>query len=72
VLRADGRLWVEYRLHPAFGGVPVRAPLQPISARAARLVGPLADTGPVAELVSEEGARPAVRFSGWTFERIGD
>lgn len=72
VLRADGRLWAVYRLHPAFGGVPVRAPLQPISARAARLAGPLADTGPVAELISLPGAAPQVRFSGWTFERIGD
>lgn len=72
VLRAGGRLWVEYRLHPAFGGAPLRVPLQPLGPDSARLVGPLADTGPVLQRVSEPGVPPRVRFSGWTFERIGD
>lgn len=72
VLRADGRLWAEYRLHPAFGNALVRAPLHPIAPRAVRILGPLADSGPVARVVSEEGAAPQVHFSGWIFDRIGD
>lgn len=72
-LRVDGgRLWVEYRLHPAFGSAIARLPLQPVSERAARLGGLLAGTGPVIERIEAPGAPPQVRFSGWTFERTGD
>lgn len=70
---AEGRLWVEYRLHEAFGGARVRALLAPIDERTMRVIGPLADTGPVATLVaSEPTAARRFRFSGWVFERVGE
>ncbi len=69
---ADRRLWVEYRLHEAFGGTRVRALLVPMGEDALRVVGPLADSGPVARLIASEPALRRFRFSGWTFERVAD
>ena len=70
-----GRWWARYRLHPAFGGVEVRALLRPIPGRpdAVRLIGgPLADHGSVVKLEAMEAGRPQqVRYSGWVFERVG-
>ncbi|EHR72375.1 penicillin-binding protein, beta-lactamase class C [Burkholderiales bacterium JOSHI_001] len=66
---ADGRLWVGYTIHPAFGGQRVRTLLRPESDTRARLVGPLADTGPVVTLQPQPGQPPLIRFSGAVFER---
>jgi len=66
---AAGRLWVEHTLNPAFGGQRVRSALLPLSDTRARLVGPLADAGPVAALETRAGQAPLIRFSGWVFER---
>ena len=71
VLQAEGRLWVEYSLHPAFGGQRIRALLRPESATSARVIGPLADTGPVMQITSNPGQPTRARFSGWDFERVG-
>jgi hypothetical protein len=61
-----------YKLHLAFGvGVKV-ALLLPISESTARAVGPLADVGPMVHIEDGKGESLLVRFSGWTFERIGD
>ena len=69
-----GRLWASYRLHPAFGGVEVRALLRPVpgSANLARIVGgPLADYGSIVKLDAMEPGQPQrVRYSGWAFERV--
>jgi CubicO group peptidase (beta-lactamase class C family) len=72
VLKADGRLWIEYRMAGAFGTTNARLALQPISEKTARIVGPLADTGPVIQIVGQYGETPRVRYSGMTFERIPD
>ena len=66
---ADGRLWVANRIHPAFGGQRVRTLLWPESDTRARLLGPLADTGPVVTLQPRPGQPPLIRFSGAVFER---
>jgi CubicO group peptidase (beta-lactamase class C family) len=66
-----GRLWAEYEVAPVFGGAKVRVALQPISDTAVRLVGPLADTGPVAYREDDcLGNGPCFRFSGWVFDRV--
>ena len=72
VFPSEGRLWVEYKLHRAFGGGAQVALLQPISETAARAVGPLADVGPMVQIEDRNGESPRVRFSGWTFDRVGD
>ena len=72
VFVAEGRLWAEYQLHPAFGGAKVRVLLQPLSETAARAVGPLADTGPVIQLENPDGEAPHMRFSGWLFDRFAE
>jgi hypothetical protein len=72
LVEADGRLWVEFGLHPSFGGGAMRALLQPESEVTARLVGPLADMGSVLQLLSRPGESPRVRYSGWEFERVAD
>ncbi len=64
-----GRLWVGWRLHPAFGGQPQHALLRPESDTRARMIGPLADTGPVIRLEPRPGQTPLMHFSGWVFER---
>jgi CubicO group peptidase (beta-lactamase class C family) len=72
VLQVEGRLWVAYSLHPAFGGQRIRALLRPESVTTGRLLGPLADTGPVMQVNSNPGQPTRARFSGWDFERVGD
>jgi CubicO group peptidase (beta-lactamase class C family) len=69
VWQAGGRLWVGYTIHPAFGGQKVRTMLWPESDTRARLIGPLADTGPVVTLQPRPGQPPLIRFSGAVFER---
>jgi CubicO group peptidase (beta-lactamase class C family) len=69
-----GRLWARYRLHPAFGGIEVRALLRPVpgSEDSARIVGgPLADYGSIVKLDAlQPGLPQRVRYSGWAFERV--
>lgn len=72
VFQSEGRLWVQYKLHRAFGGGVQVALLLPISESTARAVGPLADVGPMVHIEDGKGESLLVRFSGWTFERIGD
>lgn len=72
VFQSEGRLWVQYKLHPAFGGGELVTLLQPISETTARAVGPLADAGPMVQIENRNGEPPRVRFSGWTFDRVGD
>lgn len=72
VYRSEGRLWVQYKLHRAFGGGAQVALLQPLSETAARAVGPLADVGPLLQIEYRNGESPRVRFSGWTFDRVGE
>lgn len=71
VLVHQGRLWADYQTAAAFGGQKVRTMLKPLSDTEARLIGPLADTGPVARLEPRAGQAPRVHFSGWVFEREG-
>lgn len=71
VLVHDGRLWVDYQTAAAFGGQKVRAALKPLSDTEARLIGPLADNGPVVRLDTGPGKAPRFHFSGWVFEREG-
>jgi len=70
--QADGRLWAEFRMLPVFGGQKVRAVLQPISETALRVIGPLSDTGPVVQWISDKDEAPRFRYSGWIFERAGE
>lgn len=72
LLQSDGLLWVEFGLHPAFGGSRMRALVQPESDTRARLPGPLAEGGAVLQRVSRPGEAPRVRYSGWEFQRVGD
>ncbi|WP_088285745.1 serine hydrolase [Ideonella sp. A 288] len=72
VFQSEGRLWVQYKMHRAFGGGAQVALLQPISQTAARAVGPLADVGAMVQIEDRNGETPRVRFSGWTFDRVGD
>ena len=68
---ADGRLWVSFNLHPAFGGQRVRTLLWPESPTRARLLGPLVGTGGVIQLQPPAGGEPPiVRFSGSVFDRV--
>ena len=70
LLQADGRLWVEFALHPAFGGSTMRVLLQPESETTARFPGPLADGGAVLQVISQPGQPARVRYSGWEFQRV--
>jgi len=70
VYQAGGRLWVKYTLHKAFGGAAVQATLLPMSETAARVVGPLADFGPVVQIEGHGDEAARFRFSGWMFDRV--
>jgi CubicO group peptidase (beta-lactamase class C family) len=72
VFQADDRLWAEYQMLPVFGGKKVRQVLQPVSETVLRAIGPLADTGPVIQLISEKDQAPRFRFSGWTFDKVDE
>ena len=72
VFQSDGRLWAEYQTHSVLGGAKLRALLHPISETVLRAVGPLSDTGPVVQLISEKDEAPRFRFSGWVFERVSE
>ena len=72
VFQADGRLWVELRTLPVFGGEKTRIVLQPVSETVLRAIGPLSDTGPVVQWVSGKDEAPRFRYSGWVFDRVGE
>ena len=73
VFLADGRLLAEYQFHSVFGGEKIRVLLHPISETVLRAIsGPLSDTGPVVQLINEDGEVPRFRFSGWVFERVSE
>lgn len=72
VFIAGDRIWVEHRIEGGPGGSKTRLALQPISESTARVIGPLADTGPVVQRVNNDGGALRFRFSGMTFERIPD
>jgi CubicO group peptidase (beta-lactamase class C family) len=72
LLQADGRLWVEFSTHPAFGGGRMRILMQPESETTALLPGPLADSGARLRVNSKPGEPARVHYSGWEFVRVGD
>ena len=70
VLEADGRLWVQFRLAPVFGGTIARLPVLPqAEPDRVRLGTQIPGTGPLAFLVNEAGAPRRIRYGGWDFVR---
>jgi hypothetical protein len=72
LMQADGRLWVEFSIHPAFGGGRMRVLMQPESETTARLPGPLADGGTLLSVNSKPGEQTRVHYSGLELVRVGD
>lgn len=73
VLAHDDRLWLQARLHEAFGGMEL--PEMPVELRSdteARLIGPLPGTGERVQLQRAADGSLELLATGWRLRRIAD